>query len=234
MKSFFPLFALFLFLSCSPSTPPTTISLTGTPGSPVTGYYIRDGRRTDFNATLPHTFTYSNLSVVAVRKLNPADTFKLDVRNPTGSMSTSSPAGKPGGYRLEFGGGYSCTVLDPDEPLSPPNNSLMTINPYWHNGTWVFDDARAGLVKEPFVAGAPEIITEITKDIPDAKAGVRLTFSAQPFPTQQHMLTWLRAESGGNVYRLDSPKMEGWLCPALFQYFRDAPKRIYVRADPKS
>lgn len=110
----------------------------------------------------------------------------------------------------------------------------MVIQPYWHNGTWVFDDPHAGLDKEPFVAGAPEIITEVTKDIPNAKAGVRLTFSASPFPTQQHTLTWLRAESGGNVYRLDSSTMDGWFCPALFHYFRDAPKHIYVRAAPKS
>jgi hypothetical protein len=27
---------------------------------------------------------------------------------------------------------------------------------------------------------------------------------------------------------------EPWLCPALFQYFVEAPKEIYVRAEPKS
>lgn len=233
MKLLLPLLSLFLLLGCS-STAPTTVSLTGTPGARVTGFYIRAGHRTDVNTTLPLTFSCPDVSLVAVRKLNPADALRAEAHGPTGGVSMSSPSGDTGGIRLELRDGFSGGYISPDEAMSPPNNSLMTIQPYWHNGTWVFDDARAGLDKEPFVAGAPEVITEITKDIPNAKAGVRLTFSAQPFPTQQHTLTWLRAESGGNVYRLDSPQMDGWLCPALFQYFRDAPKRIYVRADAKS
>ena len=40
----------------------------------------------------------------------------------------------------------------------PPANAIMVISPYWDNGTWVFDDDRAGLVREPFVSGAPEMI----------------------------------------------------------------------------
>ena len=32
------------------------------------------------------------------------------------------------------------------------NNSLFVIAPCWDSGTWVFDDERAGLVKEPFVS----------------------------------------------------------------------------------
>jgi hypothetical protein len=27
--------------------------------------------------------------------------------------------------------------------------------------------------------------------------------------------------------------MEGWLCPALFKYFEEAPKRIYVQVKAK-
>ena len=38
-------------------------------------------------------------------------------------------------------------------------NSIMVIMPYWHAGTWVFDDEQAGLLKEPFVAGADEMLT---------------------------------------------------------------------------
>jgi len=29
-------------------------------------------------------------------------------------------------------------------------------------------------------------------------------------------------------------KMEGWLCPALLEYFAAAPKTIYIQAEPKS
>src|SRR5262249_54850645 len=54
---------------------------------------------------------------------------------------------------------------------------------------------------------------------------------ATSFPGFQQKLTWVRAESGGNRYRMDNPKMEGWLCPAMFRYFDKAPKQLYVRAD---
>ena len=67
--------------------------------------------------------------------------------------------------------------------------------------------------------------------IPQADKGFRLTFSAQEFPGYQKKLTWVRGTSEGNWYRLDNPPMEGWLCPALFRYYRKAPKVLYVKAD---
>jgi hypothetical protein len=115
----------------------------------------------------------------------------------------------------------------------PPANAIMVIAPYWYNGTWVFDDPAVGLVREPFVAGVPEMIDGLVKDIPDAKQGFRLTFSANPFPGYQKKLTWLRGDSGGNYYMLDDPPAEGWLCPALVKYYKTAPKAIYVKAEPK-
>jgi len=36
----------------------------------------------------------------------------------------------------------------------------------------------------------------------------------------------------GNWYRADEPPMEGWLCPALFRYFDEAPPELYVKAEP--
>jgi hypothetical protein len=115
----------------------------------------------------------------------------------------------------------------------PPANAIMVIAPYRYNGTWVFDDAHTGLVREPFVAGVPEMIDVLVADIPDATSGFRLTFSAHQFPGFQKKLTWLRGGSSGNYYRLEKPPMEGWICPALFRYYGEAPKELYVRADPK-
>jgi hypothetical protein len=114
----------------------------------------------------------------------------------------------------------------------PPQNSILVIAPYRYNGTWVFDDERAGLVREPFVAGVPEMIDVLVKDIPNAADGFRLTFAAQPFPGYQKKLTWLRGDMGGNYYQLDDPPMEGWLCPALMKYYEQAPAELYVKADP--
>jgi hypothetical protein len=115
----------------------------------------------------------------------------------------------------------------------PSANAIMVIAPYWYNGTWVFDDPDAGLKREPFVAGVPEMIDLLVKDIPESKDGFRLTFAANPFPGFQKKLTWLRGDSGGNYYKLDDPPMEGWICPAMFRYYKSAPQALYIKAEPK-
>jgi hypothetical protein len=112
-----------------------------------------------------------------------------------------------------------------------PANAIMVIAPYWYNGTWVFDDPAVGLKREPFVAGVPEMIDTLVKDIPDAREGFRLTFSAKPFPGHQKTLTWLRGDSNGNFYKLNDPPVEGWICPAMFKYYKTPPENLYVQAD---
>lgn len=113
------------------------------------------------------------------------------------------------------------------------SNSIMVIAPYMYEGTWVFDDATVGLKREPFVSGIPEMIDIMVKDIPNANYGFRLLFSTQPFPNYQFKLTWLRADIMGNWYRCEETKQEGWLCPGLFKYYKDAPKAIYAKAESK-
>ena len=115
----------------------------------------------------------------------------------------------------------------------PAANSIIVITPYWYEGTWVFDDDRVGLVREPFVAGIPEMINLLVAHIPDAREGFRLTFSAAPFPGYQRRFDWVREEMGGNYYRMEGSEMEGWLCPALFKYFPETPKEIYVQVKAK-
>ena len=115
------------------------------------------------------------------------------------------------------------------------SNQIMVIAPYWleRGRCWVFDDSAAGLQQEPFVGGVPEMIEFLTADIPNARNGFRLLFSASPFPGYQKRLTWQREEMGGNWYASDDPPMEGWLCPALFRYFDQAPTELYVKAEAK-
>ena len=87
--------------------------------------------------------------------------------------------------------------------------------------------------RSPFVLGVPAMIEILVKDIPEAEKGFVLFFSESPFPRYQSELTWLREESGGNWYRETRTGLEGWLCPALFRYFREAPRRIYCAAASK-
>ncbi len=81
--------------------------------------------------------------------------------------------------------------------------------------------------------GAPQIIDDLVREIPNARDGFRLLFAGIPFPGMQKELIWLREEMGGNRYRTEDPPMEGWLCPAMYNYFDRAPKRIFVKAEPK-
>lgn len=113
-------------------------------------------------------------------------------------------------------------------------NSLVVIHPYRYEGMWVFDDAKAGLVQEPFVSGADVILDKLVADIPDAANGFTLVFSAAPFPGMQLHFEWRRAEHRGNWYYAPELGIEGWLCPALFKYFDAAPERIYAQCRPRA
>ena len=114
-------------------------------------------------------------------------------------------------------------------------NSLLSIYPYEERGTWVFDDKRVGLVKEPFVAGIPAMIDHLVRDIAGAEKGFRLIFSAFPFPGFSMWLKKTEEELSGTWYKMvEAPYLEGWVCPALLKYFKVAPANIYVRAEPRN
>jgi hypothetical protein len=126
----------------------------------------------------------------------------------------------------------------------------LTIYPYlYKESCWVFDDRRTGLKEEAFVLGTTEIISRVVeaKAIPNAAAGFALTFGAEPFdhdvelswitPTEaaearHYAADWLPGV--GNWYRgtIFGQDMVGWLCPALFMYFPEAPQKIYAKAEP--
>jgi hypothetical protein len=113
-------------------------------------------------------------------------------------------------------------------------NAIISIHPYKHKGLWVFDDPTAGLVQEPFVSGADEIIERMVQGISGAQSGFTLLFSAAPFPGHQSTFGWRRSDMGGNWYYSADLGIEGWLCPALFRYFEVAPERIYAQFKPKA
>ena len=112
-------------------------------------------------------------------------------------------------------------------------NAINVIAPYRYLGMWVFDDARVGLVQEPFVSGADAIIDRAVADIPDAQSGFLMLFSSSPFPGHQFRLEWRRVEMDGNWYYSPDLDMEGWLCPALLKYFDQAPRELFVQVKPR-
>jgi hypothetical protein len=112
-------------------------------------------------------------------------------------------------------------------------NAINVISPYKYLNMWVFDDARVGLVQEPFVSGADTMIDRLVAHIPSANAGFVLLFSSSSFPGAQLHLEWRRSESNGNWYYSPELDMEGWLCPALLRYFESAPRELHVQIKPK-
>lgn len=121
--------------------------------------------------------------------------------------------------------------MEPVTERLETSNSIFVIAPFWNTGTWVFDDPARGLTREPFVAGVPEVLSDLVAHIPDSRNGFKLLFSSRKFPGCDLVFNKVRSESGGTWYRA-SDNREGWLCPALFKYFPHAPKRIYARVEP--
>jgi hypothetical protein len=125
-----------------------------------------------------------------------------------------------------------------------------TIYPYLLRNTWAFDDSRTGLKEEAFVLGMSEMISRLveSKGISQAATGFTLLFGSEPIEGADAELTWLRSgdpevlpgkdgsatQSFGNWYKgnVAGQEMEGWLCPALGLYFKAAPARIFVKAEP--
>jgi hypothetical protein len=118
-----------------------------------------------------------------------------------------------------------------------------TIRPYVSNWdqhrVWVFDDPKKGLKNEGLVSGTDQILDMLAKRFPDGENGFELTFSDEPFDGHELTFDWIKSGTGeglaegvtGNWYRENSTGFEGWLCPALFLYFKEAPKHIYIKAE---
>ena len=136
------------------------------------------------------------------------------------------------------------TIKKSMQQFIQPQNALLIIHPHYHKEAWVFDDEEKGLVKEPFVAGADDFIEYILAKmgkLAKGRKGFSLIFSQMPFKGQQHVLLYQKKAFGGSLYTVESePDFRNhedvnqmWLCPALFKYFRKAPKKLYVQLKVK-
>jgi len=117
------------------------------------------------------------------------------------------------------------------KPNARPSNSILVIHPYKHEGMWVFDDENVGLIKEPFVSGADDLIDLMVSQqgLTAPQDGFNLVFSAIPFPGHQYGFLRQGPEAGGWWYLHEESEVEGWLCPALFKYFEEAPEELFIQ-----
>lgn len=119
------------------------------------------------------------------------------------------------------------------------SNSILTIQPYYLSGSWVFDDERVGLNKEPFVSGADQFIEYVLNKkglLQNGKKGFSLIFSTIPFLGFDYELNFIAYQNMGSLYTVkDAHDFKGclgenlmWLCPALNLYFKHSPNTLYV------
>ncbi len=103
----------------------------------------------------------------------------------------------------------------------------MKIYPYKSEGEWMFDDESVGLQRE--ILFTEQLIELAVADFSElAEQGFCLTFDSEAFEGYQYKLDWVKGDDSGNTYYCPELDAEGWLCPALFKYFDEAPKHIYV------
>jgi hypothetical protein len=113
---------------------------------------------------------------------------------------------------------------------------------------WVFDDILTDLTAEALVSGTDTLINYMVNEspfaIPDAQCGFKLTFSDKFFEGCQVVGNWFKTDIDdigmnitGNWYNWnlvdqDIPNINGWLCPALFLYFKEAPNQLFAQVQP--
>jgi hypothetical protein len=112
-------------------------------------------------------------------------------------------------------------------------NAIFTITPrrYPNSPLWVFDDPSRGLIAEPFLHQASEVLDEIAKRI-GAVDEMVIVFSGHPIPDATAIIK--RAGVGDYVatngvnYTFEGFRF--WLCPATAKYLPDPPETIWIKA----
>lgn len=115
------------------------------------------------------------------------------------------------------------------------NERLITLAPYVSEGLWVFDDDSVGLLQEPFVAGIDRILDDMTAHIEGAVNGFLLEILASPLDGAQAQLVLIETDAEQwSHYALAGTDRTGALCPALFLYYDEAPRNLWLRASTLS
>ena len=105
---------------------------------------------------------------------------------------------------------------------------------------WVFDDPDVGLVQEPFVAGADEIMDKLTESYSEsARKGFKL-FMREAIPEDvDDAIECIHSEliehgilGRSNYYQCETLGKRIWLCPNLYRYITNTPQIIWFWAEP--
>ena len=115
----------------------------------------------------------------------------------------------------------------------PHEFAPLTLFPYRNEERWMFDVMEAER-RVPQPLGLDLLLDELTKDIPNARGGVMLTFSIGPTGTRCSELKMMTATDvkGWILYQESTSQLVGFASPATLQYFPQPPKRIFVSVEP--
>jgi len=111
-------------------------------------------------------------------------------------------------------------------------NSVFRVLVRVIDGLWVFDDSKFGIWEQPFVFGSDLILEKMVAGVDEELDCVNILFSSIPFPGSEHCLKFVREETEGFVYRWEDEKLQGWLSPALRNYYPQPPPKIYLQLLP--
>jgi hypothetical protein len=101
----------------------------------------------------------------------------------------------------------------------------FVIYPYKRNHIWYFNDVSRDVYAEPFCGDINRMIDHMIVHFPPCDV-FKATFSDRPF--KDWMMEMVKLED--SIYTAYG--YTGYLCPVLFKYFKNAPKHIYVKAEP--
>jgi hypothetical protein len=116
-----------------------------------------------------------------------------------------------------------------DRKLSVFSNVAFPI--YRESSRWYVDDPGNGFSKaeNELVSGIPEMIESLVGTVDRARVEARdIAFEGAV------KLTLLSDKSSGGVeYEMGTgdEKIKGWLCPVFWQYFKTAPRELWVRVE---
>lgn len=117
-----------------------------------------------------------------------------------------------------------------------PVEGAFVIFPYYDPvvDMWVFDDALHGLFGEPLVEGIDDMLDLIVDQFGYKKRRAAIAFSNSELknPFAKLSLVGPCGKDGrvsGNDYIWEERDMKGWLCPALYNYYGEAPKDIFIK-----
>ena len=115
-------------------------------------------------------------------------------------------------------------------------DNIQCIYPYYDEnmGLWVFDDAEKNLQKEALIEGIDDMLDYMVKEkgLKERKLGV--AFSNTEIQNHDVLLELIEPADpngriNGNMYRWTKNQINGWLCPSLYKYFEEAPKKLYMK-----